>query len=336
MEHKSIFDNNDNGHKMLYAVVGFFIIPVILKVLYLIITLNQWNFFPLILGLVFQGKRLYGTWRPLIENFVIALGGSFFIFILAHKTTPIEEKIFLITYTFLLSFILAFLAKFKKSRVLIIPQLTEGVTLLHSIAVIYWLVDFSRDYIYVKIIYVFFFAIFLLSLFSIINAYTKIPLSVTNRFLLSLWSSVVMILFALDYIITVFKNGEISDALSFQDVTFVFVQYFLLGISAIYIAQNINMILGFLPDKSERLFQSSRRRKALAKDHIERYSDKQVSIWYSIFCTIFSIFLFWLNYEYQFISKQSAIWIVFVSFPVLIYCFEYLKNLKNSNPHKSV
>jgi hypothetical protein len=326
MEHKSIFDNNDSGHKMLYAVVGVFVIPVVLKVLSLLITLNQWNFFPLILGLVFQGKRLYGTWRPLIENFVIALGGSFFIFIITHKAVHLEEKIYLITYTFLLCFILAFLAKFKKSRILIIPQLTEGITLLHSIAVIYWLVDFSRDYLYSKIIYVFFVTIFILSLFSIINAFTKIPLSITNRFLLSLWSSVVMILFALDYIISVFKNGEISDALSFQEGFFVFVQYFLLGISAIYIAQNSNMILGFLPDKSERLFQCSRRRKALKMDHIERYSEKQVNIWYSIFCAVFSTSLFWLNYEYQFISKQSVIWIVFVSFPIFIYCFEYLKN----------
>jgi len=51
-----------------------------------------------------------------------------------------------------------------------------------------------------------------------------------------------MILFALDYIISVFKNGEISNVLTFQEGVFVFVQYFLFGISAIYIAQNINMI----------------------------------------------------------------------------------------------
>jgi hypothetical protein len=336
MDHKSIFDNSDSGHKMLYAVVGVFIIPLILYVLYLLIKLNQWNFFPLILGLIFQGKRLYGTWRPLIENFVIALGGSFFVFILTHKTTPVEEKIFLITYAFLLCFILAFLAKFKKNRILIIPQLTEGVTLLHSIAVIYWLVDFSRDYIYAKIFYVFFFIIFLFTLFSIINAFTKNPLSKTNRFLLSLWSSLIMILFALDYIISIFKNGEISDALSFQEGVFVFVQYFLLGISAIYIAQNINMILGFLPDKGERIFQSSSRRKVLKKDHIERFSEKQVSVWYSSFCLVFSASLFWFNYEFKIISKQSVIWIVFVSFPILIYCFEFVKKILKSNQYKSL
>jgi hypothetical protein len=329
MEHKSIFDNNDSGHKMLYAVVGVFIIPVILKVLYLLITLNQWNFFPLILGLIFQGKRLYGTWRPLIENFVIALGGGFFIFIMTHKgLTNIGEKIYLITYTFLLCFILAFLAKFKKSRVLIIPKLTEGMTLLHSIAVIYWLIDFSRDHVYAKIMYVFFFFLFCMALFSIINAFTKIPLSKTNRFLLSLWSSIVMIVFALDYIISVFRNGEISDSLSFQEGVFVFVQYFLLGISAIYIAQNANMILGFLPDKEERIFQNSSRRKALKKDHIERYSENQVSVWYAVFCVVFAVSLFWLNYEYQYTSNQSIIWIVFVSFPIFIHCFEFLKSYK--------
>jgi hypothetical protein len=78
---------------------------------------------------------------------------------------------------------------------------------------------------------------------QLINAFTKIPLSKTNRLLLSLWSLIVMILFALDYIMNVFNNGEISDALSFQETLYVFVQYFLLGISAIYIAQNMNMIL---------------------------------------------------------------------------------------------
>lgn len=334
MEHKSIFDNNDSGHKMLYAVVGVFVIPVILKVLYLLITLNQWNFFPLILGLIFQGKRLYGTWRPLIENFVIALGGVFFIFVMTHKgLNDIGEKIYLIAYVFLLCFILSFLAKFKKSRILIIPKLTEGITLLHSIAVIYWLIDFSRHYVYAKIMYVFFFVIFSMALFSIVNAFTKISLSKTNRFLLSFWSSIVMILFALDYIISVFNNGEISDSLSFHQGVFVFLQYFLLGISAIYIAQNINMILGFLPNREESLFQSSRRRKALKKDHIERYSENQVSVLYAVFGVVFSTCLFWLNYEYQFMSKQSIIWIVFVSFPILIHSFEYFKN---SNLRKSV
>lgn len=326
MEHKSIFDNNDSGHKMLYVVVGVFIIPVILKALYLLIILKQWNFFPLILGLIFQGKKLYGTWKPLIENLTIAFGISFFFFVLMKKDPDIEAKIFLTTYIFLLCFILAFLAKFKNSRVLIIPKLTEGITLLHSIAVIYWLVDFSRNHVYAKIMYAFFFVIFCTALFSIINAFTRISLSETNRFLLSLWSSIVMIVFALDYIISVFNNGEISDSLSIQEGVYVFVQYFLLGISAIYIAQNGNMILGFLPDKGERLFQSSLRRKELKKDHIERYSENQVSIWYSLFCVVFSASLFWLNYEYQYVSKQSIIWIVFVSFPILIHCFEFLKH----------
>lgn len=328
MEHKTIFDNNDSGHKILYVVVGVFVVPVVLKGLYLLIILNQWNFFPLMLGLVFQGKRLYGTWKPLIENFVIALCGGFFIFILANTTTPIKERIYLISYVFLLCFISSFLAKFKKSRVLIIPKLTEGITLLHSIAVIYWLVDFSRDYNYAKIIYVFFFIIFSMALFSIINAFTKITLSKTNRLLLSLWSSIITILFALDYIINVFKNGEISDALSFQDAIYVFVQYFLLGISAIYIAQNMNMILGFLPNKSEPLFQRSHRRKILKKDHIDRYSEKQVSVWNSFFCIVFSTLLFWLNYKYQFINKQFIIWVAFVSFPILIYFFEFIKHYK--------
>jgi hypothetical protein len=328
MEHKSIFDNTDGGHKILYTIVGIFIIPVILKVLYLIITLNQWSFFPLILGLIFQGRRLYGTWRPLIENFVIALGGGFLVFILINKASSTEAKIPLITYGFLLCFILAFLAKFKKSRKLIIPQLTEGVTLLYSIAVIYWLIDFTRFYSYATIFNVFFVAVFVLSLFSIINAFTKIPLSITNRFLLSLWSSVVMIVFALDYIISVYKNGEISEALSFSQGVNVFTQYFLLGISAIYIAQNVNMILGFLPDKNENSNHYLCRRKVLKKDHVDRYSEEQVSIWYSLFCVVFSSSLFYLNYKYQFMSKQSIIWVVFVSFPILIYCFEYANNYK--------
>lgn len=330
MEHKSIFDNNDSGHKMLYVVVGLFIIPVILKVLYLLITLNQWNFFPLIFGLIFQGKRLYGTWRPLLENFAIAFGGGFFIFIISNTSVPIDEKIYLITYAFLLCFILAFLAKFKKSRVLIIPKLTEGITLLHSIAVVYWLIDFSRNYVYAKIMYVFFIGAFILSFFSVINAFTKIDLSKTNRFIMSLWSSIVMIVFGLDYVISVFRNGEINSALSFQEGVFVFVQYFLLGISAIYIAQNLNMIFGFLPDKNESIFQKTLRRKRLKKDHIERYSESQVSAWYAVFCVVFSASLFWINYEYKFVSKQSIIWIVFFSFPIIIYCFEYLKKSKSN------
>lgn len=330
MEHKSIFDGNDSGHKMLYVVVGVFIVPLILQTLYLLITLNQWNFFPLILGLIFQGKRLYGTWRPLLENFAIAFGGGFFVFVFNHKTvSSIGDKIFLITYVFLICFILAFLVKFKKSRALLTPKLTEGITLLYSVAVVYWIVDFSRDYVYKKIIVVFFVAAFILSLFSIINAFSKISLSEKNRFFLSIWSSIVMILFAIDYIVSVFRNGEVSDALSFQEGSFIFVQYFLLGVSAIYIAQNINMIFGFLPSRDEKMFQNSLRRKRLKKDHIDRYSEIQVSVWYSLICMVYSASLFWINYKYQFITKQFIIWIVFVSFPIIILCIEYVKNKKD-------
>ena len=93
------------------------------------------------------------------------------------------------------------------------------------------------------------------------------------------------------------------------------------------------MILGFLPNREESLFQSSRRHKVLKKDHIERYSENQVSVLYAVFGVVFSTCLFWLNYEYQFMSKQSIIWIVFVSFPILVHSFEYFKN---SNLRKSV
>lgn len=328
MEHKSIFDENDSGRKILYIIIGIFVVPIILQVLYLLVILNQWNFFPLLLGLVFQGKRLYRNWKPLLENLTYALLGSFFIFILAHKGTPIEEKIYIITYSFLLFFVLAFLIKFKKNRALIIAKLTEGITLMYSVAILYWIIDFAKFYIYSKIINVFFVAIFILSLFSIINAFTKIPLSKKNRFLLSLWSSIVMVLFALDYIINTYNNGEISNALSFQQGIFVFIQYFLLGVSSIFIAQNIYMIFGFLPDKNEKTLEFSIRRKELINDHVVRFSEQQVSIWHSLFCLIYSTTLFGLNFIFQFVDKQFMIWIVFVSFPIFIICFEFIKGNK--------
>ena len=62
----------------------------------------------------------------------------------------------------------------------------------------------------------------------------------------------------------------------------------------------------------------------LKETHIERYSDEQVSLIRSIFCIGLAIAVFYLNYSYQFVPRNFAIWMLFTFFPLLLYLFEHI------------
>src|SRR5690606_5365566 len=164
-------------------------------------------------------------------------------------------------------------------------KLTEGITLLLSISLIYWAFDYGF------INYHNWFSIFLIttgllfSVFSIIHALTHIQLSRTNRLALSVWSTVIMFAFAIDNIIRVFSNPNIENSKYLSDSLFIGIQYFLLGVSVVYIMQNYILLAGFLPSRNGNYRKELMENK---KDHINRYSDEQVNIGHSIFCIVFT------------------------------------------------
>jgi len=58
------------------------------------------------------------------------------------------------------------------------------------------------------------------------------------------------------------------------------------------------------------------------KTHIVRYSDKQVTKIDSILTFIYCSSFYFINFKYQIIPRQTAIWIIIISLPYLIYLKE--------------
>lgn len=279
----------------------------------------------IIAGVMFEGRRLSEKWSTFLWTTLGAFVFSFLCFLPDKRETNynLENHLEIWPYWYAIIFaIFSICANYDK----VIPRLTEGITLLQSIAIIYWVIDYGflstgsvilQSLMVIGLLY---------SIFALLHAFTYSNLSRTNRLALSIWSSLIMLLFALDNIYRVYQNEEIEYAINNTNAFYIGLQFFLLGASSIYIIQNALMIFGFLPGKGS-FFNSAyfREINQLKEDHVQRYSDDQVYIGHSIICLIFAVTVFGLNYYYQILPRHIAIWFVFITFPLLLRIASYKK-----------
>jgi hypothetical protein len=236
----------------------------------------------LIAGLFYESKRMTEKWTPILLIGLGSLMFSFLSFLPGRNESEynFENHIELWPYSFA-TFFTIFSIVYHGEKV--IPKLTEGITLLQSIAVIYWVADYglldTDNFFLLSVMFIG----TLFSVFSIVHAFTSIELTRTNRLTLSLWSSIIMLLLATDNIFRIFQNDYIENTTNIGDGLFIGLQYFLLGVSAIYIVQNLLMLSGFLPGKGT-FFNAEYYRdlNRLKKEHIKRYSANQVSSAHSL------------------------------------------------------
>ena len=316
-------------------VAGLFIFAIVI----LVITFTKYSekklipltVIALVAGVVYENHRLTEKWSTTLYNAFYSFLLSFLAFCPGKHEHDynLENHIQFWPYSFIIIFIIIGIT-FNKDK--IIPKLTEGITLLQSIAIIYWLIDYGfigTNNIFVIILL----AIGLLfSIFSIFNAFSYITLSSTTRFILSLWSSIIMVLFAADNIYRVYQNELIENTTSLTQGLFIGLQYFVLGVCSIYIVQNFLMLVEFLPGK-RRFFNEDyfMEVKALKNDHIKRFSDIQINKLDSLLCIVLVGSVFCLNYYLRLLPRNVAIWVVFITFPYIILIYKYLRSVKNQN-----
>ena len=132
----------------------------------------------------------------------------------------------------------------------------------------------------------------------------------------------IMIIFATEHIFSVFnsQNIEDTDAVNGSILT---LEYFILGISSMYILQNFLMVTEYLPSRN-RFYDKTHMKdiKAMNKTHIERYSEKQVMKFDSSLCLLYCSSFYFINYKYQIIHRQTAIWIIILTLPYFVYLKE--------------
>jgi hypothetical protein len=275
-------------------------------------------------GLLFESFRVSKSWKTIIYLFIAAYFFSLLSFLPGKHvdTYSFDNKLEIWPYSFIVFFAFFFAFAHKDEM---IAKLDEGITLLLSISLIYWIIDYSFNYQN-------WFSIIILTLviiftaFSIINALTKIELTRFVRLILSIWSTIIMFALAIDNIIKVFSNQDIESAIFLSQGLYIGLQYFFLGISAAYIIQNYMLLAAFLPNKSGNYLNDLKENK---KDHIARYSDKQVFIRNSLFCILYSGLIFGLNYKYQVLPRNTMIWFVFLTFSLILQLINLFNERKN-------
>ena len=276
-------------------------------------------------GLLFESFRISDNWSTVGYIFIGTLIFSLFSFLpIKHD---FDKDLQSLPYIFLLLFTL-FSALFHSDKTT--AKLTEGITLLQSISIIYWIFDYGFMNIgdwFVKFLII---LALIFSAFSIFNALTTFVLSRTTRLTLSIWSSIIMLLFGIDNVYRVYQNENIETTKYLSQGVYIGLQFFLLGVSSMYIVQNAMMLVRILPGRGS-FFNSAyfNELRELKDEHIERYSDQQAYIGHSIFCTIITGTLYWLNYKYEFLPRHTMIWIGFMFFPLILRLTAYRPRRRN-------
>lgn len=270
-------------------------------------------------GLLFESFRVSENWRSVIPIFVGSYLISFVSFLPGkgeHKYV-FEDHIESWPYFFILIYALGF-ALFQKDKVTI--KLTGGITLLLSLSLVYWTIDYGFTNYQNWFAYTLLTIAFLLTTFSIVNALTNLHLSKTTRLTLSIWSTVIMVAFAIDNIFNVFDNPDIESAY-LSNGLYIGLQYFLLGVSAVYIMRNYMLLVALLPSNKENYQHDM---KAIKKEHLNRFSAEQVWTGHSWLCILYAVTFYGLNYQYQVLPRHTMIWLVFLTFPLFLRVVDFV------------
>ena len=269
----------------------------------------------LIAGLIYEYKSICEKWITVLLTTLVSFALSFLAFLPGKRehNYSLDSHIEAWPYTFCFFFTLIAICFYTKKTT---PILTEGITLLQSIAIIYWVIDIGSFDPSNMFVFIFTIIGVIYSILTIFNAFSYSELSRNTRYHLSIWSTLIMAILASDNIYRLYSGDQIEATQEFHSALFIFGQYFLLGVSSIYIVQNFYMLLEFLPNRNSNYKKDY---KELKKRHIERYSIEQIKKSHALLCIIFASFIFYLNYYYKLFPRNFVIWSVFLLFPLIIH-----------------
>jgi hypothetical protein len=269
-------------------------------------------FLPLLLGLTIEYWRISKNFQYVLLTAFGALLLSFLNF-LPYKREHgynFEDDLEFWPYSFLGTYIfIALIIQFTKAT----KRLTEGITLLLTLSINYWIFSnnyWNSDYLIIKILII---INGIFSAYSIFHSISYRNHSQLSVFVLSVWSSIITLILSFDNILRVFQNKDIVNMSSLSESSFAFLQFFFLGISSIYIAQNIFMVIAFLPGKN---YLDSVR--LIAEVHIGRYSDEQVYLFDAVLVLVITLIAFGINYKFQYLSTNFMIWTMITITPYYV------------------
>ncbi len=283
------------------------------------------SFIALLLGLVLEYRRIAEKWIPVLWTALGAYLLSFSAFGRGRREGYYSFEAHLESWPwhFLGSFILiALIVHYRKLTV----SITEGTTLLLTAAINYWLWAngyWQTDLLIVKLLL---YINICFSVTALYHAFTYSHLGKGARLALSVWSSIILLILAIDHILYHYNYGDIENFPVLYDQIFIFLQYFLLGVSGIYIAHNISMIAAYLPGKYYR--ENVRKMNSL---HIKRFSETQVRIKDATIVLLFSLSLFGVNAYFRLLPVNFIIWLTIGSAPFFLSGLQQFTNTRKQS-----
>ena len=146
------------------------------------------------------------------------------------------------------------------------------------------------------------------------HAFLRLPLSDGVRTWLGVWCIVITLALGVDNTVSVlFPSAAWSSADTFDYPARLFA-FFLLGISAIYVFNDLQQLYAISPIAD---FPDEERQK-FRERHTLRFSPRQVPAWQSAVCLVYAAVLFGVNFTYGLLPRITVIWLVIVSFPPLL------------------
>lgn len=273
-------------------------------------------------GLIFESLRISDKWINVLYILLAAFICSFFVFLPRRNETNyiFENHLSQWPYWFIGIFMLiSTIANSRKTT----SAISEGIILIQSLAIIYWIIEHKFYLVEHWSLRTLLILVLLFCTFNIFTAVTRFQLSRTTRLWVSIWSCVIVLIFSVDNILRVSFYPPIENIWDIYEGFYIGIEYFFLGISAMYIVQNFLMLMEFLPGKGAffngRYF---RELKELKARHIERYSEEQVYLGHAMICIIATSTWYGINYTFKFLPSNTAIWIGFVIFPLLLRLFK--------------
>ena len=288
------------------------------------------------LGFLFELRRRIRSTSSVLMLLLCAFLLSLFSFLPYKKESladydfvrHVEMWPFIICMFVLLGACIAFREKISE-------PLTEGIVLLQSLSVLYWLwsvgaFDVQHGGMTTLVICI---ALGFIA-FSLCHAFSYIHLTTLTRFVLGFWSTLALAALGGWHISRVFQSDAIEMASTLQDVVLSGVQYFLLGTSCLYVLSSILLLLEFMPTRNTffnaRYFKEVR---ASADFHVARVSSMQVRVWESALCVLFTLGFFFVNERYDWLPWHTSVWLVFALFPLALHVINWLLIHIGRQPH---
>lgn len=272
---------------------------------------------PILLGIMYEYKNISKNWSKIANTFSIASIVSVLFF---NQTTEKFGQQFVDGWPYVLTvFFVITICLSDRSE--ITKKLQEKVLLIESIACLYWLIEVGGMFIFSLLpAFLIFIVLPILYVFNHIFR-NRIPSDRTKMFL-SIWSCFILFLFSFEYLVnTIFTSFNFHFELSHQTLL-ILIQFFLFGVSSIYMMNNFLLLSGFFSGKNW-IFGKGYR--AL---HVERYSDKQMSLKEGVFYLLFPLTTFGLNFYLQWVDKNLLILLVLFITPGIFPLFQRLKKAR--------